>query len=693
MLEALWQVTEQFEAKNGTLLTNGKVYVYYRSRTQLATTYSDMDGISTNSNPIILDNHGQANCYVNPNYDYTIIVTDAYGNEQFSKDIHPTSGIGIAKDITIISSDGTIKIETTEESGITNIDLGLNEEYATKEELTERIEAETNRATEAEANLQKQITANYTEQNKTNAMLEQGIEDVMNKKQDKLTAGEHISIDMNNVISVTGELGKTYTGIEPVVVDNDEDTISVEHIPLQVESPITFTDGVIGFDDTGFAKTEDIPDVSNFTTKEYVDAMDEELAGGINQNQQQIAENYASIEQNKSDIATNTESIDSLQQQVDANKTDIQKNTETFNNYYTKEQVDGFLKNWSGYIVVPYGEELPDPSEANLGKIYLWKKTEAAITDPYEEWICDGTAWSQIGEMSVDLSNYLTKKEAEETYTSLEDMADMWNELDEVDANLQKQIDTKLDKVSVDGTTITGDGTEANPLVSHASEPEAYTLENQSMYITLTDDTENEKTIITDENLQSSLSTLNTEIANTNELFGQQINTLSTEIADTNEALQSHIKDNATAFSSVNYQLTMLTSALQSKYGTDNFEVTSGAETKTSAGRTVSITIPAGKLAIILANVEVVFQSGTSVYSATLSMNLGTNTAKGICNVGEYVEGYPKVCLSSHDIIDNRDSDTDMTITIGASPNTNDTASKDNFASQYVSWHMLTIGA
>ncbi len=46
-------------------------------------------------------------------------------------------------------------------------------------------------------------------------------------KQDKLTAGTGISIE-GNVVAVTGEFGKVYTGVSPVHVDNDTNEISIE---------------------------------------------------------------------------------------------------------------------------------------------------------------------------------------------------------------------------------------------------------------------------------------------------------------------------------------------------------------------------------------------------------------------------------------------------------------------------------
>lgn len=74
---------------------------------------------------------------------------------------------------------------------------------------------------------------------------------------------------------------------------------------------------------------------------------------------------------------------------------------------YTKEQVDGFIRNWSGYVVIPFGQQKPAASEAQLGKIYLVQvSNDPDVRDQYEEWISDGTAWSLIGTMAIDLSPY-----------------------------------------------------------------------------------------------------------------------------------------------------------------------------------------------------------------------------------------------------------------------------------------------
>ena len=86
-LRALWDVTQQFQNKNGSNLVSGKVYIYYQGRTALATTYHDEEGTVVNTNPVLLDNNGRATVFANTNYSYTIVVCDYYGKELFSQDI------------------------------------------------------------------------------------------------------------------------------------------------------------------------------------------------------------------------------------------------------------------------------------------------------------------------------------------------------------------------------------------------------------------------------------------------------------------------------------------------------------------------------------------------------------------------------------------------------------------------------
>ena len=102
-LSALWPVVQQYQNKNGSILTGGKVYIYYQGRTALATTYHDEQGTVVNANPVLLDNNGRATVFADTKYSYTIVVCDYYGKELFSQDI--TLHDVISTEI-VIGSDG-----------------------------------------------------------------------------------------------------------------------------------------------------------------------------------------------------------------------------------------------------------------------------------------------------------------------------------------------------------------------------------------------------------------------------------------------------------------------------------------------------------------------------------------------------------------------------------------------------------
>ena len=133
-LRALWDVTQQFQNKNGSNLTSGKIYIYYQGRTALATTYHDEDGTVVNSNPVLLDNNGRATAFADPIYSYTIVVCDYYGKELFSQDITLHDAISTAEDVVVIGSDGKVLVNRTELPNGVQYDLTVNTDIiATKE--------------------------------------------------------------------------------------------------------------------------------------------------------------------------------------------------------------------------------------------------------------------------------------------------------------------------------------------------------------------------------------------------------------------------------------------------------------------------------------------------------------------------------------------------------------------------------
>lgn len=143
-LQALWDVTQQFNNKNGSILTSGKIYIYYQGRTALATTYHDEDGTVVNSNPVLLDNNGRATAFADPIYSYTIVVCDFYGKELFSQDITLHDAISTAEDVVILGSNGTVLVDRTQLPNGVQYDLSANTDIlATKEDVS-NLEEEIN---------------------------------------------------------------------------------------------------------------------------------------------------------------------------------------------------------------------------------------------------------------------------------------------------------------------------------------------------------------------------------------------------------------------------------------------------------------------------------------------------------------------------------------------------------------------
>lgn len=137
-LRALWDVTQQFQNKNGSNLTSGKIYIYYQGRTALATTYHDEDGTVVNSNPVLLDNNGRATVFADPIYSYTIVVCDYYGKELFSQDITLHDSISTAEDVVVIGTDGSVLVDTTQLPNGVQYDLSVNTDIiATKEDVSD----------------------------------------------------------------------------------------------------------------------------------------------------------------------------------------------------------------------------------------------------------------------------------------------------------------------------------------------------------------------------------------------------------------------------------------------------------------------------------------------------------------------------------------------------------------------------
>ena len=128
-LVPLYDLTQQFNNKNGAILVGGRLYVYYVGRTELATTWADEDAAAQNTNPVLLDNNGRAPVFVDDSYSYTLVVCDRAGTELFSQDITPGGGDAGSVGGRIVYHDETLSGAGTVSSllGVVNIPLGVDE--------------------------------------------------------------------------------------------------------------------------------------------------------------------------------------------------------------------------------------------------------------------------------------------------------------------------------------------------------------------------------------------------------------------------------------------------------------------------------------------------------------------------------------------------------------------------------------
>lgn len=162
-LEPLYEEAIQFNNFNGTVLAAGKVEVWYLGRTRKADIYADVAGETPLPNPFDLNNLGMQQVYVNPAFNYTLVVYDPYGSELFSIDKYLQSAG--------VHTTSNVVVQPSENIGVSAWTVG-----------------------------EVQIYQPY----------------------------------------LIGEVGKTYEGILPIVVNNSEDKISANHVALGLQEPLFF---------------------------------------------------------------------------------------------------------------------------------------------------------------------------------------------------------------------------------------------------------------------------------------------------------------------------------------------------------------------------------------------------------------------------------------------------------------------
>ena len=256
-LRALWPVTQQFQNKNGSNLVSGKVYIYYQGRTALATTYHDEQGTVVNANPVLLDNNGRATVFVNTKYSYTIVVCDYYGKELFSQDITLHDAISTAKDVIVMGSDGSVKVDTTTLSNGIQYDLSVNTDIIATKKSVDDVKTDLNNLTGKVDNHTTQIEQIQEDIN--------GIDSSLAKKKDKQNELNFNGSATKTVKKITqfpnGELNVEFEDIDlPQSVPNVE--ITSEDSSVNITASVDATTNTKTFDLS--VNIEDAPTFGRF---------------------------------------------------------------------------------------------------------------------------------------------------------------------------------------------------------------------------------------------------------------------------------------------------------------------------------------------------------------------------------------------------------------------------------------------
>lgn len=231
LLAELVCLSNQAQDHNGTILAGGRLYVYYKGRTALATTYVDPAGNVENTNPIILDNMGRCSVYASANYSYTLVWCDMYGREKFSYDKDLLDPVPVEDTFSIgIKGDDTIQVNqsTSGQTVVYNLHA-KGEDYNGIEPIVVNNDSREISANHKPLGVEAPLTFVQDDEEATiigfdESTLPDIVEPIVNSaissisggfvtssfviqqtsgKQDKLSAGQYIDIT-NNVIGVTG---------------------------------------------------------------------------------------------------------------------------------------------------------------------------------------------------------------------------------------------------------------------------------------------------------------------------------------------------------------------------------------------------------------------------------------------------------------------------------------------------------
>ena len=162
---ALWNPNIQFLKTDGTINAGGKIIVTdHNDAESIPANYSDADGTTLNSSPIVLDALGRATCYIDDASTYDLYVKDSNGATLWTvPEMTPgAETIVVRSGFSVSSNDSSVAVViSVDQNGVTNYDLSIQKEIdrATEAEkgLADAIEAEKKRAEAAEIAISKSI--------------------------------------------------------------------------------------------------------------------------------------------------------------------------------------------------------------------------------------------------------------------------------------------------------------------------------------------------------------------------------------------------------------------------------------------------------------------------------------------------------------------------------------------------------
>lgn len=166
-LLALWNPNIQFLKTDGTINAGGKLVVTdHNDAESVPANYSDADGTTLNSSPIILDALGRATCYIDDRSTYDLYVKDANGATLWTvPEMTPgAETIVVRAGFSVSSNDSSVAVViSVDPNGVTSYDLSIQDEIDRAEgaegALAEDIADEIDRAKTAEKAAKTEVVA------------------------------------------------------------------------------------------------------------------------------------------------------------------------------------------------------------------------------------------------------------------------------------------------------------------------------------------------------------------------------------------------------------------------------------------------------------------------------------------------------------------------------------------------------